>query len=698
MRKSIKRGIAIAAASAMALSIVSVGNVFNSNAAGVTRDITNMARRTNLSVDMKGDLVITRDDLADKSMGKKDSSTMFVYMCGSDLESYYGLANMDLREMIAANESENVNIVIQTGGARTWRGNGISNSQIGRYVVKGDKLQLVESQPQANMGQAQTLESFLEWGIENYAAEHMSLVFWNHGGGSISGVCFDERNSYDSLSLSEVELALANATKNMTDKFDFIGFDACLMATMEVANMLKPYANYMIASEETEPGYGWEYTSIVNKMVENPDIDPVELGKVIVDTYYDSTAAIGQGASATLSLVDLNKVDDIMKAFNEVAINMNDAAKDKASITAMTSKANVSENYGGNNSYEGYTNMVDLGDFMKNMNGVVDGTDEVVAAIEEAVVHQRVGSGLPDSTGLAFFYPLAAPTIGDLNYNRNLTLSPYYMEYLDKVLFASKYGKLDGFTSNRWADSEYFYDLDFTYVDYEFTSVTTYDKLKNKAYFKAASFDDNWYKWYYKKALTDVDVSDELADEVIVSDDNVILDLDTETSEEASEAKVAVVVEDGRDVTVLGAIADADEKVSFDGKWFTLADGQALAAELINEDNGVAIYTAPAIVNDKTTNIRFMVAGEKVTVLGTWDGINEFGMAAKGVKKIEKGSTITPLYMSVDTVTSDVCMVEGNETVATDEIVTVDDITVDYSYVAQVEDAFGNVTISTPVK
>ena len=92
--------------------------------------------------------------------------------------------------------------------------------------------------------------------------------------------------------------------------------------------------------------------------------------------------------------------------------------------------------------------------------------------------------------------------------------------------------------------------------------------------------------------------------------------------------------------------------------------------ELINEDNGVAIYTAPAIVNDKTTNIRFMVVGEEVTVLGTWDGINELGMAAKGIKKIEKGSTITPLYMSVDTVTSDVCMVEGNETVVTDEIVT----------------------------
>ncbi|MBE5935871.1 MAG: hypothetical protein E7262_08805 [Lachnospiraceae bacterium] len=698
MRKSIKRGIAIVAASAMALSIVSVGNVMKSDAASVSRDIKNMARRTNISLDYNDKLSITRDELADTSMGKEDSSTMFIYMCGSDLESYYGLANMDINEMIAAQESDNVNIVIQTGGARTWRGNGISNSQIGRYVVKNNKLQLVESLPQANMGEAQTLESFLTWGVENYAAEHMSVVFWNHGGGSIDGVCFDERNSYDSLSLSEVEIALANATENMTDKFDYIGFDACLMGTIEVANMLKPYAEYMIGSEEVEPGYGWEYTSIVDRMVANPDVDPEELGKLIVDTYYTSTAAIGQGASATLSLVDLDKLDEVMIEFNEVAKEMNELADVKANITKLTSLANSSDNYGGNNAYEGYTNMVDLGDFMQNIAPYVEGTEDVLEAIEEAVVYQRIGNSHADATGIAFFYPLQTPSLAELNYMRNLGVSPYFAEYMDKVLFTAKYGSIDGFVSNDWANNGYFYDLDFEYIDNEFTSITGYEKLKTKSYFKAASFDDNWYKWFYKKSLVDMEVSDELADDVIVSDDNVVLDLDNETAEDASDAKVAVVVENGDDVSILGAIAQDDEQVKFDGKWFTLADGQVLAAEVVSENDKVVLYTAPAVVNGKTTNVRFTVENNDITVLGTWDGINEFGMAAKGIKEIKKGSTITPLYMTVDTQTNDVDMVKGDSVVVANEIITVDDIQEDYSFAAQVEDAFGNVTISTPVK
>lgn len=57
----------------------------------------------------------------------------------------------------------------------------------------------------------------------------------------------------------------------MTDKFAFIGFDACLMATVETANMLVPHADYMFASEETEPGYGWDYTEIAGFMRIQPN-------------------------------------------------------------------------------------------------------------------------------------------------------------------------------------------------------------------------------------------------------------------------------------------------------------------------------------------------------------------------------------------------------------------------------------------
>ncbi|MBQ2739375.1 MAG: hypothetical protein IJF36_04000, partial [Oscillibacter sp.] len=42
---------------------------------------------------------------------------IYWYLCGSDLESWYGCANADLEEMMAVTLPENVQVIIQTGGA-----------------------------------------------------------------------------------------------------------------------------------------------------------------------------------------------------------------------------------------------------------------------------------------------------------------------------------------------------------------------------------------------------------------------------------------------------------------------------------------------------------------------------------------------------------------------------------------------------
>lgn len=702
MKKSVKRGIAIVAASAMALSVMSVCNLGRSRAAELLRgERTEYVRDTNITVDRDGELVITRNELGSKQMGKEDSWTIFVYMCGSDLESYYGLASMDIKEMIAASESENVNVIVQTGGARTWRGNGVSSTQLGRYEVKGDKLQLVETLPAANMGDASTMEGFLKWGVENYAAEHMGVVYWNHGGGSITGVCFDERNSYDSLYLAEVEKALDGATESMTDKFDFIGFDACLMATAETANVLAPYANYMIGSEETEPGYGWDYTPLVNTLVQNPDVDTEKLGKIIVDTYYDSLVQINQQGASTLSVVDLNKVDDLFKEFNVFSKNMSDTVKEVTDITAITKIASGSENYGGNNAYEGYTNMVDLGDFVKNMAPYVDGAEEVLKALDEAVVYNKCGTSLPDSNGLAFYYPLSVSGMGEYNILRNIVTSPYYMNYLDKVLYASKYKTLDGFVSNEWENSEYYFDKDYEYIKYMFTSFSDYKaKYMNTSYFKNAEFDDNWYSWFTKKTneVNETPVySDDLAEWIDGLRNNEVDKNATDSLDNYVSAEYQVVVPNGDTVNVLGTVGNVDSDVKMDGKWFALADGQYLAAEYITEGNGLTLYAAPAVVDGKEVTIRFVADADKdVFVLGAWDGIDENGQAGKGLREIKAGSKVTPLYTSINTVTGEINRVAGNEMVVVDNVIT--SATVESNtVVARLTDAFGGVTYSAPM-
>lgn len=136
-------------------------------------------RGTELSLDSAGGLEIERK-LAGKDvpMGEGDTWTIFVYMCGSDLESDAGAATSDLLEMNCSRTGENCRFVVQTGGAEEWSDLGVSEKQIQRHMFQNGKRKLVYSGAQANMGAEETLREFLLWGLEQYPAEHMGLVFW----------------------------------------------------------------------------------------------------------------------------------------------------------------------------------------------------------------------------------------------------------------------------------------------------------------------------------------------------------------------------------------------------------------------------------------------------------------------------------------------------------------------------------------
>ena len=116
---------------------------------------------------------------------------VYWYLCGSDLETNHAAATNDLAEMMAVELPENVKVVIQTGGASVWQNDIISADTLGRYVYDHNGLQLIEELPSASMGDVQTLKDFLAFGKENYPAKRTAVVFWNHGGGSVSGAAFD---------------------------------------------------------------------------------------------------------------------------------------------------------------------------------------------------------------------------------------------------------------------------------------------------------------------------------------------------------------------------------------------------------------------------------------------------------------------------------------------------------------------------
>ena len=96
------------------------------------------------------------------------SSTLFIYMCGSNLETKKGLAGKNIDELLSASVSDDLSIVIQTGGAAKWRSHDISADETQRYLIRDGKLELIMSLPQTNMGEADTLTDFLKCGQENY--------------------------------------------------------------------------------------------------------------------------------------------------------------------------------------------------------------------------------------------------------------------------------------------------------------------------------------------------------------------------------------------------------------------------------------------------------------------------------------------------------------------------------------------------
>ena len=251
--------------------------------------------------------------------GGTDTVTFMVYLCGTDLESKSGMASNDLKEMAQAALSDKINIIVYTGGCKQWKTSGISNSVNQIYKLENGGLRVLEKNAGSGaMTASATLTDFIKYCNQNYPADRNELILWDHGGGSISGFGYDEKNlASGSMTLSNV----AKALKNGGVRFDFIGFDACLMATLETALVLDPYADYLIASEETEPGIGWYYTNWLTALSKNTSLPTVELGKMIADDFVNTCAQRVPGQKATLSVIDLGElaatVGDKLSAFSD---------------------------------------------------------------------------------------------------------------------------------------------------------------------------------------------------------------------------------------------------------------------------------------------------------------------------------------------------------------------------------------------
>ena len=213
---------------------------------------------------------------------------------------------------------------------------GVGNTPgVERYYILKDnddmRIQSVikERVPNVDHGSSEALANFGKWATENYPAEHYALMIWNHGSGW-TGISYDD-NTHHGMDLPEVRTAMEAICAQLKEqqgkeKIDIVDFDACLMATYEVAYELHETVDYLVASQELEPGEGLPYDDVLEWLTMFPEASPVSFCKALVDRYVRSYGPGGSqtyggqsGYSETLSAIRLANIPPMREALEEFA-------------------------------------------------------------------------------------------------------------------------------------------------------------------------------------------------------------------------------------------------------------------------------------------------------------------------------------------------------------------------------------------
>lgn len=287
----------------------------------------------------------------------KKKWTVMVYLNAANNLEPCGIK--DMNEMEAAGSSNDVNVLVECARFQAhpqprpngaYMSNPFSESTANQYyfgldntpgtrryyILKDDDRVRIRSVMLGNVGDTdagrpEPLANFGRWAVENFPADHYALVIWNHGAGW-AGVSADE-NTHHTLEMPDVRVALEGICDQLKKqdhpggKIDVLDFDACLMATLEVAYELRGAVDFLASSQETEPGDGMAYDEYLRWLDTYPEAPPASLAKAMVETYVKSYAPGGVQVESnehwysgeTKSAIRLARVADLRTALDGVA-------------------------------------------------------------------------------------------------------------------------------------------------------------------------------------------------------------------------------------------------------------------------------------------------------------------------------------------------------------------------------------------
>ena len=536
---------------------------------------------------------------------EKKPFTLIIYMNGTDLEAENGCATEDLKEIAGAEvDSSKINIIVLTGGTKKWDNDVVNSKKTMLYSMDNGEMTEVATFGKALISNPSTLTAAINFSMTAFPADRYGLIFWNHGGGPIYGYGNDQmaKNDHNALSILDIRNALQNSMFAHT-KAEFIGFDACLMATLETAELIQNYAHYMVASEELEPGFGWNY-SWLTALSDNPAANFEEIGKSIVDKFV--AVCDYEYDDGTLSVIDLTKVQPLAQAVNNLSQQTDGSItgnnkKQVKKYLKMRRKMKAFGDLGDDGGFD----VVDVGSYAEQFSEVYKPQSEAVKnALKDAIVYCRSSENIKKSTGLTIYSPYL--TLGDEARACSHIYNTFGVMSAHAKLIAdiARQGRTPRYSGNGSNDG--------------YSRATTKAASSGNAFTVALGSDiEN------------------------VAEARFVL---WRQLEPKSDYFIRLAVIDDIDLP-----EDGNLQASFKGYWVTYG-GQPLALRLRDKDekSKTATYTAPAYLNDKKVTLVILQNEKnkygKIMYAVPVEGSEGSHMAAKTFIKLKKGDKITPRY------------------------------------------------------
>ena len=355
--------------------------------------------------------------------------TVMYYMCGSDLERDHGQMTAELAAILSSRfNTEAVNSIGLLGGTPRWAASQFDPEVLSVVNISGRRPKAVDTMPLAPMDDPATLTAFLDYCLDNYPADHYILVISDHGGGPLLGCCKDliSKGIMNSLSLKQ---AFENSRLAQSG-LDIITFDCCLMGSAEIANIVYPYAKYMVATEDSMFGIGYEWLA----GLEN-DGSVLDTAVRIADSTYkknrDTIRRQHAAEKNSVSVIDLEKMPAVVQAMNDYFTGET-AVVDTERFSALSNHRRDSVSFGITESggFSGY-DLVDAGSLIGELEKQGGSSGEtLMSAFRDAVAYHA--ADVDGCLGLTLYHPYSnkKQAADSMEVYAGLGFSPSYVDYV----------------------------------------------------------------------------------------------------------------------------------------------------------------------------------------------------------------------------------------------------------------------------